>query len=120
MPKNDATPEGRSQKLTSPDMVMIDRKTCHELGKLIGKSIDQLQVVRQSEILLTSLEHHLSELANNRELDKNFETAKGILLLKYWLDCVPEFQSDITEWLQEAFQALRVVLAASNLGGGDE
>jgi hypothetical protein len=117
MPKNDAGAEGRSQKLTSPDMVAIDRKTCHELGKLIGQSIDQLQIIRQSEIMLTSLEHHLSELADDTG-DRAFEIAKGILLLKYWLDCVPEFQSDITEWLQTAFQILQVVLAASDLGGG--
>jgi len=119
MPKNDATPKGRSQKLTSPDMVMIDRKTCHELGKRIGKSIDQLQTIRHCEIMLTSLESHLCGLAD-RERDKEFEISKGILLLKYWLDCVPEFQTEISEWLQEAFQTLQVVLAASELGGDDE
>jgi hypothetical protein len=119
MPKNDATPEGRSQKLTSPDMVMIDRKTCHELGKLIGKSIDQLQTVRHCEIMLTSLESHLYGMAD-RERDKEFEISKGIVLLKYWLDCVPEFQTEMSEWLQKAFETLQVVLAASELGGGDE
>jgi len=119
MPKNEASPEGRSQKLISPDMVVIDRKTSHELHKLIGRSIDQLLIVRQSEIMLTSLEHHLSELAADTE-DKDFEVAKGLLLLRAWLDCVPEFQADITEWLQKAFQLLHVVLTASNLGGGNE
>jgi hypothetical protein len=69
--------------------------------------------------MLTSLEHHLSELADDTG-DENFEMAKGLLLLKSWLDCVPEFQADITEWLQRAFKILQVVLAASNLGGGDE
>lgn len=98
---------------------MLDRKTCHELGKLIGRSIDQLQIARQSEIMLTSLEHHLLELADDTG-DKDFEIAKSLLLLRYWLDCVPEFQADIAGWLQEAFQTLQVVLAASELGGGDE
>jgi hypothetical protein len=119
MPKNDATPEGRSQKLISPDLVVIDRKTCHELGKLVGRSLDQLQIIRQSEIMLTSLEHHLSELADNTG-DKDFEIAKSLLLLKHWLDVVPEFQADITEWLQKAVQTLQVVLVASDLGGGNE
>ena len=119
MPKNDATPEGRSQKLTSPDMVMIDRKTCHELGKLIGKSIDQLQTVRHSEIMITSLESHLYGLVD-RDRDKEFEITKGLLLLRYWLDCVPEFQTEIDDWLQEAFKTLQIVLAASQLGGDDE
>jgi hypothetical protein len=120
MPKNDATPEGRSQKLTSAsEMVSLDRKTCHELGKLIGQSIDQLQTIRHCEIMLTSLESHLYELAD-RERGEEFEISKGILLLKYWLDCVPEFQTEISERLQKAFQTLQVVLAASELGGGDE
>lgn len=109
-----------SQKLTSPKMVTIDRKTCHELGKRIGKSIDQLQTIRCREIMLTSLEYHLSELADDSELQNSFEIGKGILLLKYWTDSVPEFQTEIAEWLQEAFQTLQAVLAASELGGGDE
>ena len=117
MPKNDATPEGRSQKLTSPDMVMIDRKTCRELGKLIGNSIDQLQTIRHCEIMLTSLEYHLSELANDTERD-SFEIGKGILLLKYWLDSVPEFQTEMAGWLQKAFETIQVALAANELGGG--
>ena len=120
MPKNDATPEGRSQKLTSPDMVMIDRKTCRELGKLIGNSIDQMQTIRHCEIMLTSLEYHLSELADDRELDKSFEIGKGILLLKYWLDTVPEYQTEISGWLQKAFETIQVALAANELGGGHE
>jgi hypothetical protein len=119
MPKNDATPEGRSQKLTSPDMVMIDRKTCHELGKLIGRSIDQLQTIRHCEIILTSLDHHLSEL-EDKELAKSPEIAKALLLLQYWLDFVPETQTEIDDWLTKAFKTLQVVLAASELGGGDE
>ncbi|MEG3959624.1 hypothetical protein [Microcoleus sp. herbarium2] len=120
MPKNDATPEGRSQKLTSPDMVMIDRKTCRELGKLIGNSIDQLQTIRRCEIMLTSLEYHLSELADDRELDKSFDIDKGILLLKYWLDVVPGHQTEMSGWLERAFETLQVALAANELGRGNE
>jgi hypothetical protein len=119
MPKNDATPEGRSQKLTSPDMVMIDRKTCHEVGKLIGRSIDGLRTIRHCEIIITSLEHHLSEL-EDRELATNPDIAKALLLLKYWLDFVPESQAEMAGWLGKAFQTLQVILAASELGGNDE
>jgi hypothetical protein len=119
MPKSTDRPEGRSQNLSSApgDMVSLDRKTCHELGQLVGKSLDQLQIVRQSEVLLSSLEHHLSKLADEVG-DKDLEIARSLLLLKYWLDCVPEFQTDITEWLQTAVQTLQVVLAASELGRG--
>ena len=110
MPKNDATPEGRSQKLTSPDMVMIDRKTCHEQGKLIGQSIDQLQTIRHCEIMLTSLESHLYGLAD-RERDEEFEISKGILgvaELRYdlcgqgmfWLPQLPHLRAiEIIGWI---------------------
>jgi len=118
MPKNDAGAEGRSQKLTSPDMVTIDRKTFTELGKLIGNSIDQIQVIRHREIMLTSLEYHLSELADNKELNNSFEIGKALLLLKCWLDVIPEFHTDIDCWLQKAFETIQVALAANELGGG--
>jgi hypothetical protein len=121
MPKKEPIAETRSQTVTSAsrDMVSLDRKTCYELGKLIGQSIDQLQTIRHCEIMLTSLESHLYGLAD-RERDEEFEISKGILLLKYWLDSVPEFQTEISERLQKAFQTLQVVLAASELGGRDE
>jgi hypothetical protein len=119
MPKNDAGAEGRSQKLTSPNMVMIDRKTCHEISKLIGNSIDQMQSIRHSEILITSLESHLYGLAD-RNRDTAFEITQSLLLLRYWLDFVPGLQTEIDERLQKAFQTLQVVLVASDLGGSNE
>jgi hypothetical protein len=117
MPKNDATPEGRSQKLTSPNMVMLDRKTYQDLMSLIGRSIDTLQNIRHCEIIITSLDHHLSEM-ENKELGKSPEIAKALLLLQYWLDSVPESHAEIDGWLTNSFQTLQVVLAASKLGGG--
>jgi|GEM_PF-3273000 len=122
MPKNEPIAETRSQKLTSPetDMVMIDRKTCHELNKLIGNCIDQLQDIRHCEIMLTSLEYHLSELVDDRTRNNEFEISKGIVLLRYWLNVVPKNQTEVSDWLEKAFATLQVVLAASKLGGGNE
>ena len=120
MPKNDATPEGRSQKLTSPEMVMIDVKTVRELGKLIGRSIDQMQTIRHCEIMLSSLEYHLSEMADDAEQQNSFQIGKGTLLLKYWLDVVPDYCVEIIDWQCKAFGIIQVALAASNLGGGNE
>jgi hypothetical protein len=119
MPKNDATPEGRSQKLTSPNMVMIDRKTYQDFMNLVGRSVDQLQNIRQCEILITSLEHHLSEL-EDKELLQSLDISKALLLLQYWLDIVPQAHTEIDGWLTEAFHTLQTVLVASNLGGGNE
>jgi hypothetical protein len=119
MPKNEPIAETRSQKLTSP-MVTIDRKTFKELGKLINNSIDQMQTIRHCEIMLTSLEYHLSELADDKDLHNSFEIGKGLLLLKYWTDVVPEFQTEISGWLEKAFETIQVILAANELGGGNE
>ena len=121
MPKNDATPEGRSQKLTSAsgDIVSLDRKTCHELAKLVGRSIDALQTIRHCEIIITSLDRHLTEL-EDRELRTSLEVSKALLLLQYWLDFVPETHTEIDGWLDKTFQTLQVVLAANELGGGNE
>jgi hypothetical protein len=121
MPKNEPIAETRSQSLTfsSPDMVMLDRKTYQDLMNLIGRSIDRLQEIRHCEIIITSLDHHLSEM-ENKELGKSPEIAKALLLLQYWLDSVPESHAEIDGWLTNSFQTLRVVLAASKLGGGDE
>jgi hypothetical protein len=119
MPKNELIAETRSQKLTSP-MVTIDRKTFKELGKLIGNSIDQMQTIRNCEIMLTSLEYHLSELADDTKLHNSFEIGKGLLLLKYWIDVVPKFQIEILDWQQKAFETIQIALAANELGGDNE
>lgn len=111
--------EGRSQKLLSP-MVTIDRKTFKDLGKVIGNSIDQMQIIRHCEIMLTSLEYHLSELADDKKLHNSFEIGKGLLLLKYWTDAVPKFQADISGELEKAFEIIQVALAANQLGGGKD
>lgn len=121
MPKNDAGAEGRSQKLTfsSANMVCIERKTYQDLMNLIRRSIDQLQIIRHCEIVLTSLDHHLSEM-EDKELGGSQEIAKALLLLQYWLDFVPETHTEIDGWLTESFKILQTVLAASKLGGGNE
>ena len=122
MPKNEPIAKTRSQSLTSvaADMVTLDRKTCHELGKLIGNSIDQLQNIRHYEIMLTSLEYHLSELADDKTRNNEFEISKGIVLLRYWLNVVPKNQTEVSDWLEKAFATLQVVLAANELGGDNE
>jgi hypothetical protein len=121
MPKNDATPEGRSQKLTfsSGDMVALDRKTYQDFMNLVGRSVDQLQNIRQCEIIITSLEHHLSEL-EDKELLQSLDIAKALLLLQYWLDVVPQAHTEIDDWLTQAFHTLQTVSVASKLGGGNE
>ena len=121
MPKNDAGAEGRSQSLTfAPgDMVTLDRKTYRELMRLVGSSSDAIQSLRHCEIIITSLENHLSTL-EDKELLRSLDIAKALLLLRYWLDSVPKAQTEIDGWLTKAFLTFQVVLAANDMGGGHE
>jgi hypothetical protein len=100
-------------------MVTLDRKTYRELMKLVGRSSDAIQNLRHCEIIITSLDHHLSDL-ENKELLRSPDIAKALLLLRYWLDSVPKSQTEIEGWLTKAFETLQVVLAASDMGGGKD
>jgi hypothetical protein len=116
MPKNDASPEGRSQKLTLPDMVAMDGKTYRNLMRLIGNSIDTLENVRHREVMITSLQHHLSELEDS-ELATSLEVNKALLLVELWLEVCPDYHTEIASELQHVFYNLNLVLTASQLGG---
>jgi len=116
MPKNDAGAEGRSQKLTLPDMVTMDRKTYQNLMRLIGNSIDRVQSLRHHEVIITSLNFHLSEL-EYKELATSLDISKALLLLEIWENSVPNHHADIAQQLDYAFHTLNVALAASKLGG---
>jgi hypothetical protein len=122
MPKKEPIAKVRSQSLTfaSGDMVTLDRKTLQEILKLTGKSIDALQNVRHCEILISSLDHHLSEIGNPELARYHDDINKALLLVQYWLGFAPDNHRDIDKWLNQAIESMQVVLAASELGGNNE
>ena len=115
MPESERCPKGRSQLLTSElgDKIVIDRKTFKQLRSLIYECDDVLQNPRNCEIFLTSLDNYLSDTAKP-------EVTKCLLLLNYYRDIVPEALTDIAGWLEEARGLIGIILAASDLGGGNE
>jgi hypothetical protein len=106
---------GRSQNLSSylDGKIVIDQKTFKRLRSLIHECDDTLSNPRNCEIFLTSLDTYLSDTAKP-------EVTKCLLLLNYYRDIVPEALTDIAGWLEEARDLMGVILAASELGGGNE
>jgi hypothetical protein len=94
------------------DQICIDRKTFKQLLSLIICCADNLVNPRDCEIFLTSLDIYLSE-------NESPEPRKSLLLLNHYRDVVPEALEEIADWLQEATETINVILAASELGGGD-
>ncbi len=115
MPESERCPKGRSQLLTSDlgDKIVIDRKTFKQLRSLIHECDDTLSNPRNCEIFLTSLDTYLSDTPKP-------EVTKCLLLLNYYRDIVPDALTDIAGWLEEARELIGVILAASELGGGNE
>ena len=95
------------------DQICIDRKTLKKILKLVLQSVDTLAYVCENDIFLRCLDNYLSE-------DENPKPGKSTLLLRCWLDVGPENLEEVAGWLEEAKVAIRVLLDASELGGGDE
>jgi hypothetical protein len=121
MPKNDATPEGRSQSLTfAPgDMVTLDRKTYRELMKLVGRASDAVLSLRECEIMITSLDRHIRHMAAKNQ-ENSLDISQALLLSQCWKDMAPDTHKHLDDCLSKAFETLQVVLAATDLGGKDE
>ena len=116
MPKNDPIAETRSQKLTSPDMVMIDRKTYRDLMKLVGNGSDAILALRECEILIASLDRHIRHMAAKNQ-ENSLDISQALLLVQCWKDMAPDTHKHIDDCLAKAFETFQVVLAASDLGG---
>lgn len=95
------------------DKICIDRKTFKELFLLVGRCADELVNPRDCEIFLTSLDIYLSE-------SDSLEARKSLLLLNHYRDVVPEALEEIADWLEEIRETMKVILAASKLGGSNE
>jgi hypothetical protein len=87
MPKNDATPEGRSQNLTidGNGKIVIDIRSLERLQILANRCAEGLMNPRDCTVLLASLEAHLSESI----LPEPARTSQALLLLKLYREAVP-------------------------------
>jgi hypothetical protein len=103
MPKP-SCPESQTLKIE------LDSLTLKKIALLVGQCVYQVQVSRDCEILLTSLDNYLGESSNPEE------ARKSSLLLNHYCDVVSESLKEVEEWLTEANDQLSFILAANNLG----
>jgi hypothetical protein len=126
MPKNDATPEGRSQFLLtcdSVDVVLIDRETLEELNLALLQAVDGFEECELWQEFVYVAQRYLKESTETQyhqieELEHPINSA--LLFLESWLDKFPDVLSLSIHKISEAQQVLRLVLTASEMGGGDD
>ncbi|WP_293158174.1 MULTISPECIES: hypothetical protein [unclassified Microcoleus] len=107
----DDCPNGRSQFLTleSKDKIVIDRETFRRIFLSLGHSVDILSFSCNCDIFLTSLDNYLVQTNTP-------EASKSLLLLNHWLDVVPSQLEETLGELEETWQVMSFILAASNTG----
>jgi hypothetical protein len=90
--------------------IELDSLTVKKLALLAEKTVQNLQPVRDCDVLLSSLNNYLEELSNPEE------ARKSSLLLRAYTDVVPEWLQEVEDWVTEIHEALSFILAANNLG----
>jgi hypothetical protein len=68
--------------------------------------VDAMVRANHCDILLYSLDNYLLE-------GKNINVNKSMLLLRHYLDAVPENLKDVTDNLEEAHELMKVILDAT-------
>lgn len=108
MTRSDADFSRRSQNSTrpSPDLVTVDRQTLRDILRILSRCSNDVQAANHCEIMLISLDNYLSE-------SKNVNVNKALLLLQYWLESVPKRLKDVEDRLDEAHEAMKVILEAT-------
>jgi hypothetical protein len=118
MPKNDATPEGRSQNLTLDwnGKIVIDIKALKRLQILANHCAEGLMNSRDCTVLLTSLEAHLNESM----VPEPARTSQALLLLKLYSDAVPSALEVANERLEKiSTTVVAIMCTAERAEGGN-
>jgi len=118
MPKNEATPEGRSQNLTLDwnGKIVIPIKALKRLQLLANRCAEGLMNPRDCTILLTSLNTHLAESV----LPEPMRTSQALVLLNLYQDAVPGALETANERLEEISTTLVAIMrTAERIEGGN-
>jgi len=126
MPDLETPTEGRSQFLLtcdSADVVLIDRETLEELDWCLVQAVDGFEECELWQEFVYVAQRYLKESTETRycqieELKHPINSA--LLFLESWSDKFPNVLSLSTHKISEAHQVLRLVLTASEMGGGDD
>jgi len=85
---------------------MVDRQTLKKVLRILSQSVDAVAVSNHCEILLYSLNNYLLE-------GKNVNINKSMVLLRHYLELVPERLTEVGQKLEEAHDLMKVVLEAT-------
>jgi hypothetical protein len=126
MPDSETPTEGRSQFLLtcdSVDVVLIDRKTLEELNWALVQAVDGFEECELWEEFVYVAQRYLKESTQTQchqieELEHPIKSA--LIFLESWSEKFPNVLSLATHKISEAQQVLRLVLTASEMGGGDD
>jgi hypothetical protein len=115
----------RSQHLTcdSVDVVLIDRETLEELNLALVQAVDGFEECELWQEFVYVARRYLEESTKTQyyqieELEHPIKSA--LLFLESWSDKFPDVLSLSIHKISEAQQVLRLVLTASDMGGGDD
>jgi hypothetical protein len=117
MPKNDATPEGRSQNLMLDwnGKIVIDIRALKRLQILANICAEGLMNPRDCTVLLASLDAHLNESI----LPEPARISQALLLLKLYREAVPCALELANERLEEiSTTAVAIMRTAERAEGG--
>jgi hypothetical protein len=126
MPDLETPTEGRSQFLLtcdSVDTVLIDRETLEELNWFLVQAIDGLEECELWQDFISAAERGLRESTETQcceveELERPIKSA--MLFLESWSDKSPDVLSVSTHKISQAQKVVHMVLAASDMGGGND
>jgi hypothetical protein len=126
MPDSETPTEGRSQFLLtcdSVDSVLIDRKTLKELSLVLVQAVDGFEECELWQEFVYVARRYLEESTQTQyhqveELEHPIKSA--LLFLESWSDKFPDVLSLSIYAISEAQRVLSLVLAASDMGGGDD
>jgi hypothetical protein len=120
MPKNDATPEGRSQNLTidGNGKIVVDIRALKRLQILANICAEGLLDPLDRTVLLSCLDLHLSESV----LPEPARSSQALLLLKLYREAVPSALELANERLEEISRAVVAIMrtAEHEPGGSNE
>ena len=108
MTRSDGDFSVRSQNSTPlpADLVTVDRRTLKKVLRILGQSVDAVVMANHCDIMLYSLDNYLLE-------GKSININKSMLLLRYYLDSVPERLKEVADNLEEAHEIMKVILEAT-------
>ena len=106
---------GRSQLFTfdEKEQITCDRATLERILFLLKSCSANREYLCGNDIFVFAAKNYLATLDSS-------ESHKALNLISCWTDTWPDAIEELEESLEEALQAIKFILAASRLGGGNE